>query len=165
MMIRINPACEKHSDLVCAIIRESFKEQAERLGINNDEYPNFVAFDTPEKVRERMRKGDRTVIAYVGGEPVGTVSCNAFHGQAGRGCIRRLAVLPRHRGKNYGQALMEHAEKYLAANGVSSIELAIVARFHGLERYYLKMGYVSLERKSFPSLPFEVLYMEKTTAL
>lgn len=144
------------------IIRNSFKKQAELLGIRKEEYPNFVAFETVEGVQNRIKNGDHIVIAYYEDEPIGTISYKIDSKQLDKGYIKRLAVLPEFRGNKYGELLMDYAETWLKKNQISRIELSIVAQFDRLQRYYERLGYIPRERKSFSSLPFEVLYMEKT---
>lgn len=155
------PVGREDAELIAGVVRKSFAAQAEILNIKEGEYPNFVAFETAGRVLKRMDRGDRIIAAYLRHELIGTVSYSVDSRQPGRGYIRRLCVLPGYRGKEYGALLMAYAEGMLADGAVQIVELSIVARFHRLQRYYELLGYTPGERKTFPSLPFEVLFMEK----
>jgi len=160
-MIRLEWASEFHSEIICSIIAESFKKQAQILCLSKEQHPGFVAFDTVERVRRRIKQGDGTAIAYLGKDPVGTITCAVDPVRPEKGYVRRLAVLPRQRGNSIGQLLMDHALKRLKEQKVIFVELSIVAQFDSLREYYQRMGFLCREKKSFPHLPFEVLYMEK----
>lgn len=69
-----------------------------------------------------------------------------------------MAVIPEFRGFGYGNLLMDYTEMRLEEQGVKLIELSIVAKFEKLQRFYERLGYIPKDKKSFPSLPFEVLF-------
>lgn len=160
-MLIMEEAGATQAQVVSAIIKSSFKKQVELLRIKKEEYPNFVAFESVDRVQTRIKGGDHVVLASLQGEPIGTVSCKVDSSQTNKGYIKRLAVLPAYRGKDYGGLLMGAAETWLKNNKVTRIELSIVAQFDRLQRYYERLGYIPHERKTFSSLPFEVLFMVK----
>lgn len=160
-MIRIEEAKFSHLDIISGIIRDSFRAQADMLGISEKDYPNYVAFETPDRVRGRMDKGSRFFLAFHRDVPVGNVSISRDRHNPQRGYIGRLCVVPAYRGKGCGKLLIDHAENFLRASGVECIEISIVAEFTRLEEYYKSLGYITLEKKSVPSLPFMILCMEK----
>ncbi|MFZ5645128.1 MAG: GNAT family N-acetyltransferase [Bacillota bacterium] len=160
-MIRIEEADYAYSELISGIIRKSFKTQADILGISEESYPNYVAFETPARVRGRMDKGSLFFLAFQGDIPVGTVSISRDRNNLKRGYISRFCVIPEYRGRDYGKLLISHAENILRASGVECIEISIVAEFTRLEEYYSRLGYIANEKKTVPSLPFLILYMEK----
>ena len=94
------------------------------------------------------------------GESIATVSYSLFE-NGDKGEVKRLAVLPDHRAKDYGAILMEYAEAKLVDLGATEIEVAIVASFTRLGKYYESLGYKPAEVKTFASLPFEVLFLRK----
>lgn len=160
-MINVKPVNEEYIEVVAKIIRESFKEQAGILNISEKEYPNYVAFETAGGVKNTIKNGAKLVVAFISGRAAGTIRYSVDKKQADKGYIGRLALLPEYRGNAYGEELMEYAEAQLRDLGVKDIEISIVAEFEKLKRFYEKQGYAPREKKTFPTLPFEVLFMEK----
>ncbi len=159
-MLNLREAQVEDAEIISKIIRESFKTQSEILKISEDDYPNYVAFETVESVANRMDRSDTIVIAYLNDKPVGTVSFRNDPEEEQRGHIIRLAILPRFRGHSYGEHLMAYAETKLRERGVKFIELCIVAQFKRLREYYENLGYTPRETRSHAGFPFEILYME-----
>jgi ribosomal protein S18 acetylase RimI-like enzyme/SAM-dependent methyltransferase len=157
-VLTIRTATEADAPVIASIIGESFRTQAELLGISRTDYPNYVAYETEASVRSRLDSGTHIALAAQGDQVVGTVSSVRRHGSFE---ITRLAVLPAQRGKGYGRELMEYAEKRLVALGAAAVEISIVAKFQRLQAYYEQLGYLAVESKRVPSLPFELLYMRK----
>jgi ribosomal protein S18 acetylase RimI-like enzyme len=158
-MLDIRVADPSDAETVAGIVRESFARQAQLLQLTLATGPTYVAFETAAGVKQRMDSGSHVVLAFRDGEPIGTVSAvlrDDDHGE-----IMRLAVLPQHRGNGYGKQLMGYAERYLLAEGAAVLEVAIVAQFNKLERYYEGLGYSKRDQRSVASLPFEVLFLAK----
>lgn len=160
-MIKVIKANDHDSNIISRLIRESFKLQAELLGLKEEEYPNYAGFETPERTGGRIERGDTVLLALLEGIPAGTVSCGIKPGNPGRGFISRLCVLPLYRRNSFGKKLMSAAEEQLALLGASTSEISIAAQFTRLENYYQSLGYVLRDKKNVPSLPFPVLYMKK----
>jgi ribosomal protein S18 acetylase RimI-like enzyme len=149
------------SEIISKIVREASKDGAAGLGMREEDFPNFVAFESPNAVRKRVENGDTPVLAYLQDQIVGTVRYARDTTDPQKGYIKRLAVLPEHRHSGCGDALMAFAESQLREMGVTRVELAIVATLTRLQAYYTRLGYTPKERKTFPTLPYEVLFMEK----
>ncbi len=156
----ICPASEEHADLISRIIQESFHEQAKILKLEVDQYPNYAGFETGDRVRMRMRSGDHAFLLYVGDMAVGTVSYQVAN--APTAYVKRLGVLPVHRGMEYGRLLMKEAEQGLRSLGIGRIEISIVAQFERLQNYYESMGYRVFDRKTIPAFPFAIAFMNKS---
>ena len=146
-------------EVVANIIRMSFVKQVEILNITEKDYPNYVAFETPQRVENALNIGEEIFLLYVDEKPIGTIRFNI--GENGVGYINRLAALPAYRKNHYGEKLMSFAESELKNQGVNLIEISIVKQFEKLEAFYISLGYKFKEDKTFPFLPFEVRYMEK----
>jgi len=159
MALTIKTANDSDGAVVASIIGRSFLKQAAALSIGRTDYPNYVAFETESGVRSRIASGAHVALAYQGEEVIGTVSCLFRGGEAGE--IMRLAVLPPHRGNHYGRELMTHAEDQLTAAGAIVAKVSIVAQFRRLQSYYEDLGYSTGDLTRVPSLPFELLIMEK----
>lgn len=161
-MIRLELAGEEQAALIAGMIQESFKKQAAILEINDATHPNYAGFESPERVRARMRSGDRAVLLYSDDTAVGTISYQVSPESNTRGYIKRFAVLPQHRGRGLGPLLMNYAEQELLEIGVIRAEISIVARFERLQRYYERLGYDVFDRKTVAAFPFEILFMAKS---
>lgn len=163
-MLTIRLAVQADAGVVASLIRASFLAQVEILGIRESEYPNYVGFETASSVQRRMSAGVHVALACLGGESIGTISYAPDVHNPRVGDIMRLGVVPSARGRGYGRMLMDHAEAQLTMRGASVARLAIVARFERLREYYEQQGYVGSEIKYVPSLPCELIMMEKTLA-
>jgi len=161
-MLTIGEINKDKSDIVADIIRKSFSEQAQILGINQKDYPNYVAFETSGNIKNKIENGEVIVIAWLNDMPIGTVRYIIDKENPLKGYINRLAVLPEYRRKAYGKILMAYAEEKLFQSGVKIIEISVVKKFDKLEKYYENLGYEYMRDQSFPSLPFEVRFMVKS---
>jgi GNAT superfamily N-acetyltransferase len=156
--LEIRKAGMEDGATVARLIRASFQQQAELLHISETAYPNYVAFETEEKAQSRVVHTEVKLL-FVDAVPIGTIGS---HHKDEVGHIERLAVLPGHRGNDYGRILLEHAEAELSAAGCKVIHISIVADFHRLKEYYEALGYRQQRRAAFAALPFEVLFLSKS---
>jgi Acetyltransferases len=163
--IEIKPAEIQQAYTVAEIIQNSFEKQAEVLHISKEKNPNYVAFETPDKVINCIKSGEKVVLLCLDGKPIGTVRYNIDSKESDKGHISRLAVSPEFRGHGYGQMLTNYAESQLKDLNVKIFELSIVAEFDRLKKYYEGLGYVPKEEKVFSTLPFNVLFMRKDISL
>lgn len=69
-----------------------------------------------------------------------------------RGWISRIAVLQSHRQKGIGEALVQEAERRLAALGCLKINLQVIASNSAVLGFYRKCGYEVEERVSMSKL-------------
>ncbi len=159
--LRFSLAGPTDAALVARLVRRAFRPQAALLGLNKADHPYYAAFQTADKVRQRQAEGGQVLIAWLGDQPVGTVTYRRGRQHPDDGWIERLAVLPEHRGRHLGKALMAQAEKRLRKSGAQTLRLAIVKQFDHLRRFYEKQGYRVTETKQHPGVPFEVQYLEK----
>jgi GNAT superfamily N-acetyltransferase len=154
-------AGEKDAELIAAIIQKSYQQQAAQLNLNPVQHHNYAGFETEDKCQARLRSGDYVCLAYVDDRAIGTISYQLAFPGAQKGYIKRFAVLPPYRGRDYGRQLMHHAEMGLLALGAARAEISIVAQFKPLYEYYLTLGYQKFEQRNVPNLPFGVIFMFK----
>lgn len=159
--LRFTSASPGDAALVARLIRRAFRPQPALLGLNRVDHPYYAAFQTADKVRQRMAEGGQVLIAWLGDRPVGTVTYRRGREHPDDGWIERLAVLPEYRGRRFGEALMAEAEKRLRKRGARFLRLAIVKQFDGLQRFYERQGYRAAETRTYPHVPFAVLLMQK----
>lgn len=155
--LHIKKADVRDAQILSTLIRKSFKQQADELQISGTDYPGYVAFESTEMAQERLQRTE-VYLLLEHGTPIGTIG---FSQQGQTGFIERLAVIPEHRGHQYGQVLLRYAEAELYGMGCTKIHLTIVAGFLRLRAYYENLGYSHYLTKPVPSLPFEVAYLSK----
>ena len=101
--IEIVRATPQDAEVVSRLVREGFRSEAERYGV---EIPPMR--ETAADVIAALKAGDITLVARVDGEPVATVR---GHLQAdGDVMVRRLAVLPSARRNGVARQLMRALE-------------------------------------------------------
>ena len=132
------------------------------LKMTPEAFPNYVSFETGDKVLLDVDNGKVVFLGEINGIFVGTVRCNVDHADVSKGQIGKLAVLPEYRRNMFGELLMKHAEVYLKQCNVSKIKISMVAHFSKLQRYYEQMGYMVKDTRSIHSLPFNVMFLEKS---
>ena len=74
--------------------------------------------------------------------------------------LERLAVLPPHRGQGYGTRLVRHAIGRARELGAFSVGIGIIAADTGLKDFYAALGFEEGKTKTFPHLPFAVVFLK-----
>lgn len=64
-----------------------------------------------------------------------------------------LVVLPKHRGRGYGRALLERAEAYAVAHGQATLRLRVKGGNQPARRFYASVGYTEYEVELEKQLP------------
>jgi GNAT superfamily N-acetyltransferase len=159
--LEIRAAGPTEAGLIARIVQESFRAQAEMQGIRADQYPKYVAFTDEAAVLKALEKGHNAALLYHGAEPIGGIWHALDWNDPLLGHVSKLAVLPAHRGWGYGKMLFAYAEDKLRALGAQHARLTCNARLTGLRAYYERLGYRVVKQEPWPTLPFEVLMMEK----
>jgi ribosomal protein S18 acetylase RimI-like enzyme len=107
--IKIERATADDSALVAELVREGFRSEAERYGVD---IPPML--ETSDDVLTELENGDITLIARIDGHAVGTVR---GHTQPdGSVLVRRLAVLPQARRLGVARGLMDALESAYPAS-------------------------------------------------
>ncbi len=159
--VEIREAGASDVDTIVGIIQASFRGQAEMQGILEAEYPRYVAFTKRPYVLEALAKGMKAALLYRDGAAIGGIWHTLDRDDPHLGHVSKLAVLPACRGRGYGEMLFAHAEERLKALGVRRARLTCNARLAGLHVYYERLGYRKVKQEAWPTLPFEVLTMDK----
>ncbi len=154
---RIRDAISQDDELLARIIRESFRDVAERFGLTPENCPTHPSNCTPQWIASEMAKGVAYYVVEEGGTPCG---CVALERAGPEVCyLERLAVLPSHRRSGYGTALVHHVLEEARRVGAGRLEFAIIARQSGLRDWYERLGFAVKNTKSFSHLPFDVTFM------
>jgi GNAT superfamily N-acetyltransferase len=155
--MEIRDAGRDEANLLNTLIRESFRDVAERFGLTPENCPNHPSFSTEERVGSWLDKGVRFFIAECGSEPCGCVALERADPEV---CyLERLAVLPPYRHHGYGEALVRHVMGAAEDIGASRLEIGIISDQDELREWYVGLGFAEKRRARFEQLPFEVTFM------
>ena len=175
----IREATRDEADLLARLIRDAFRTVADRFGFTPETWPKHAAFTPPERIVQLMDEGFRYFILRQSGRPCGCIAlrrispdpsrpCDARPRAAGRPVevetvhLRHLAVLPAHRGRGLGQALLEHAIAEARRLGACRMTLGIVADDLPLRHWYERRGFTVTGTESYDGMPCLVTWMAMT---
>jgi ribosomal protein S18 acetylase RimI-like enzyme len=137
----LREAGEADAEAVAAVIRAAFEEYRGRL-----DPPSGALAETAETVRAKMQTA-RAVLALISEAPVG---CAFLRSEEGRLYLFRLAVLPGHRGRGLGRALLAHAEERARALGLPRVRLGVRAVLDRQIAFYEGLGYCRVGAEAHP---------------
>lgn len=144
-----------------AIIRDAFITVATDLHLTEENAPSNPAFMGSEILAQMDEKGVELYMAYEDGQPIGFVALEQANPRTGY--LEKLAVLPEHRHKGYGEKLVEFVVDRARSLGIERISIGIINENVVLKDWYLRLGFKETGTKRFSHLPFEVCFMEKMT--
>lgn len=149
--IEISRATPADAELVARLVRDGFRSEAERYGV---EIPPMR--ETAGDVLGELEDGDVVLLARLEGEPVGTVR---GHVQPdGSIIVRRLGVLPGRRRKGVARELMAALEA--GYPDARRFELFTGAETSPAIALYESLGYArSREEEQVPGVT--IVYLEK----
>jgi GNAT superfamily N-acetyltransferase len=154
----IRQAVEKDAAVLSKLIRDSFRDVAERLGLTAENCPGHPSNCRERTVLKDLAEGTRFFLLSWEGKPCGSVSCSP--GRHGVFTLRRLAVLPEARLRGFGKLLVRHAMDDAWQNGADCVEVGVVASEQWLIDFYERMGFtITRENVSMDELPFEVTFL------
>jgi GNAT superfamily N-acetyltransferase len=155
--MEIRDAGRKDISSLTRIIRDSFRDVAERFSLTPENCPTHPSFISEERVESAFEKGNRFFLAEC---EEGLCGCVAVEVASPEICyLERLAVLPPYRRRGYGKKLVEQIMRQAREAGARSLEIGIIADQEDLRDWYAKLGFTAKGRKIFDHLPFEVLFM------
>ena len=153
----IKEANEADMGVLVTLIRSSFRDVGQRFELTIENCPKFVGFCAKERVKKDFEKGLRYYILEENDQACG---CVALEKAGPDFCyLGRLAVLPGHRKKGYGKALVNHIFEQARALGSQRVEIGIISKDRKLKNWYRKFGFVQKGTRKFDHLPFIVAFM------
>lgn len=153
----IKEANEADKGILIGLIRDSFRDVAEKFGFTAQNCPKFVGFNAKERVDKDFKKGLRYFILEENNQICG---CVALEEGAPDVCyLGRLSVLPRYRRKGYGQALVNHIFDQARTIASRRVEIGIISKDRKLKNWYRKFGFVQKGTNKFDHLPFIMAFM------
>jgi len=157
--MKIKKANKNDISVLVTLLRNSFKEVAEKYGLTIENCARHVAFYTEKRLDEDLAKGMKYYILYVDDEPRGCVAL--IPAKSGVCYLGRLGVLPKHRNKGYGKMLVNHIFEQSQNIGFERIEIGMVSKDKKLKNWYRKFGFKNNGTKKFDDFPFTVAFMYK----
>lgn len=143
--------------LLAGLIRDSFRDVAERFGLTPGNCAKHPSNCTEEWIRNDMTRGVMYYVLELDGTPGG---CVALERENPDLCyLERLAVLPPERQKGLGNALVDHVFDQARSLGAKEISIGIISGQTELKRWYRKIGFVEGKTTEFKHLPFKVAFM------
>ena len=156
--VTIRKAVYKDSAVISAIIRESYRDVADRFELTAENCPKHPSNCTDEWIEKDLARGVWYFLLEINHRSVG---CAALEKVDAALCyLERLAVLPEQRHRGYGKMLADHVIDQAERIGAKRISIGIIAADTTLKHWYGHMGFVEGETKSFAHLPFLVMFME-----
>jgi len=135
-----------------AVVRAAFEEYRGVLPVSVSALDENL-----EDVRKAISEG-RVLVALEGADAVGTVR---YEVRPDLLYVGRLAVLPSHRGRGIGAALMEYVEGLAPSLERTRIQLATRQSIPGNIAFYERLGYRVVERVPHPRGPDITVWFEK----
>ena len=143
--------------LLTGLIRESFRDVAERFGLTKENCPRHPSNCTQEWIVTALEKGVRHYVLETEGLACG---CAALEQISVEVCyLERLCVLPEFRGRGFGSALVNHVMD--AGQGLEAhrVDIGIIASDGSLRNWYEHLGFTQTHTATFAHLPFEVAFL------
>lgn len=149
-------------DICVDIIRKSFQTVADEFDLTETNAPRFTAFaTTPQRIFYHLEMEKRPMFLFFEDEkPVGYYSLSIGNDSTCE--LNNLSVLPSHRHKGIGAALLEHAFSTAKELGSNQIHIGIVEVNTRLKNWYSSFGFVHTGTEKFDFFPFTCGYMVKT---
>jgi len=156
-LFHIRRASPNDISLLTGVIRTSFIDVATRFGITKENAPSHPSNCTEEWIKKDLGRG---VIYYILEHEGEAVGCAAFEQASDELCyLERLAVLPVHRRKGYGGALVNNIILKARTLGVREVGIGIIAHHTELKQWYARLGFIEQEVRNYAHLPFQVCFL------
>ena len=150
---------DNENTTVADVLRRSFVDVAQRFALTEGNCGKNPAFCTEERVIEERAKGAEFYLLEDGGQICGCVAMERPRPEVVY--LERLGVVPEHRSKGFGRALVHHVFAEARAAGAGRVEIAIIAQDMPVKNWYRQFGFVETSTRKFDHLPFVVAFMAK----
>lgn len=155
----IRPAQADETQTVVSVLRRACATVAKRFDLTEKNCPKSPAFYTEDRVRADFERCVQYYFVEERGEVCGCAALDKARPEIGY--LERLAVLPEHRSKGYGSALVRHVLAQARSMRLERVGIGIIAEDEPLKEWYGRFGFVLTGTRRFDHLPFVVAFMEK----
>ena len=156
-LIHIREANSEDISLLSDLIRQSYRDVAERFKLTPSNCPKHPSNCTEEWIENDLARGVSYFILEHKGIPAGCVAIERADDNLSY--LERLAVLPHERKNGFGSQLVEHIFHTAQELHSKKISVGIIAAQTELKQWYRKFGFVERDTKEFTHLPFRVTFM------
>jgi ribosomal protein S18 acetylase RimI-like enzyme len=154
----IRQATHDDAEVVAGIIRSSFRDVAERFGLNSENAPTHPSNCRPDWIRSDLNRAVFYYLLYSQESPVGCVALELADSSVAY--LERLGVIPNQRGRGFGAALVRHASERARFGGARVVSAGIISEHAELVAWYEQLGFVNTGTRRSSHLPFTVAYLE-----
>ena len=158
MGVSIRKAVLEDADSAARVIRNSFRDVAERFNLDPENAPTHPSNCQADWIREDLARGISYFLLLSSGSLAGCIALE-FAAPA-VAYVRRLGVLPDQRGRGLGAALLRHALHEARSAGVSVVSVGVISENAELVSWYERLGFEQTTTRRFRHLPFTVSYLE-----
>ncbi len=156
--ITIRNARTEDVEMLARIIRESFRDVAVRFSLTRKNCPKHPSNCTASWIESDKTRGVQYFILSIDDVPIG---CAGLESPSSDLCyLERLSVLPEMRRQGFGKALIRHTLECAKAKGARQVSIGIIAKHTELKHWYMGIGFVEVQTKSFQHLPFQVSFLK-----
>ncbi|MBN1849147.1 MAG: GNAT family N-acetyltransferase [Deltaproteobacteria bacterium] len=156
----IKTADPQDTSLLTRLIRESFRDVAERFNLSAENCPKHPSNCVDDWIKNDFDSGVIYYILEHQGIPVACVGLEKA--DPDQYYLERLAVLPGLRKRGFGRTIVEHVFNQARNIGVKKISIGIIEKQRELKNWYQKMGFIEKATQEFAHLPFLVTFMSYT---
>ena len=155
----IKEANKADISILLDILRKSFNGVAKKFNLTIENCPKNLAFCTAQRIEDDFVRGLQYYMLEDDGQTCGCVALEKATDEIFY--LERLAVLPEHRRKGFGTALVNHVFDQVKETGAIRVEIGIISKDMELKSWYKRFGFISKGTRKFHHLPFVVEFMYK----
>ena len=155
----IRDASSSDIPLLTALIRNSFRNVADRFNLTAENCPTHPSNCTTEWIESALKKSIKYYILERKDFPCGCVALE--QAQPDVFYLERLSVLPQFRRNGLGELLVNYALNEAKKLGAHRVEIGIISHQVELKEWYKKLGFSTKKESQFEHLPFVVAFMTK----
>jgi ribosomal protein S18 acetylase RimI-like enzyme len=143
--------------LLSRLVRDSFRDVAERFGLTLLNCPKHPSNCTDQWIQNDFARGVSYYILETNGKPIACVALEKANPDT---CyLERLAVLPEYRRQGFGRMMVDYVLARAKEICAQRVSIGIIAEQTELKAWYKEIGFREGETKEFEQLPFLVTLM------
>lgn len=154
---QIQEASSEDSERIAEIVREAYRDVADRFQLTPTNAPTHPSNCTPSWIESDLARGVSYSLLSVDGSPCGCVGLSFPEPRLAE--LQRVAVLPELRRWGFGSVLVSHGLALARARGAEEVEIGVIAKHTELVEWYRRRGFSLVSRQDFEHLPFTVAFM------